>query len=85
MWPKIRTVLLQRLRLRESWIFFFVLGFIMINHPFIDIFDKPYEIFGIPLFFLYLYCGWALSIIVIYLFVSTINLPDDSNDKGVEQ
>ena len=85
MLQKIRSVLLQRLRLRESWILFFVFGFIMINHPFIDIFDIPYEILGIPLFFLYLYCGWALSIIVIYLFVSTINLPDDGNNKEDRQ
>lgn len=76
---------MQRLRLRESWILFFVLGFIMINHPLVDVFDKPYEISGIPLLFLYLYCGWALSIIVIYLFVITINLPDDGNDKGAKQ
>jgi hypothetical protein len=82
---KLRKVLLTRLRLRESWVVFFILGFIMMNYPFINIFNKPHEVCDIPLLLLYLYCCWAVSIIVIYLLVSTINLPEADNDKGAKK
>ena len=45
--------LLRRLQLRESWVIFFVVGFIMMNFPFLHIFNKPGTIFGYPLMFLY--------------------------------
>lgn len=82
---KLIKVLLTRLRLRESWVVFFILGFIMMNYPFINIFNKHYEVCDIPLLLLYLYCCWAVSIIVIYLLVSTINLPEADNDKGAKK
>jgi len=61
--------IIYRLQLRESWIIFFILGIIMMNFPFLHIFNKPVLLFGVPLLFLYLTAGWLISIIVIYLFV----------------
>lgn len=60
--------LLRRLQIRESWIIFFIMGIIMMNFPFLHIFNKADTIFGFPLFFLYIFIGWAVSIFVIYLF-----------------
>ncbi len=74
MWPKIRMALFRRLCLMESWVIFFILGLIMMNFPFITIFDKPVVIFDIPLLYLYLQAGWIISIFVIYLFVKANNL-----------
>jgi Na+-driven multidrug efflux pump len=68
------------LNLKETWIIFFILGIIMMNYPFIHIFDTPRLIFGIPSLFLYLFIGWMISIYVIYLFVKAIDLADE--DKG---
>jgi hypothetical protein len=82
---RFRKVLLTRLRLRESWIVFFIMGFIMMNYPFINIFNKPYEISGIPLLFLYLHCCWVISIIVIYILVKSISLPEERNDNGAKK
>lgn len=73
--------LLQRLRLRESWVIFFVLGIVMMNYPFISIFDKPVNFMGFPLLYLYLTVGWLVSIVVILLFTKAINHRDDQ-DKG---
>jgi len=64
--------LLRRLQLRESWIIFFIMGIIMMNFPFLHIFNKASSIFGFPLFFLYIFIGWAISIFVIYLFTIAI-------------
>ena len=63
------TRVMHRLQLRESWIIFFILGIIMMTFPFLHIFNKPITFLGLPLMFLYLMAGWAVSISVIYLFM----------------
>lgn len=63
--------ILRRLNLQESWVVFFVLGNVMLNFPFLKIFNQPTTIFGFPLMYLYFTIGWAVSIGVIYLFVTS--------------
>ncbi|HEY6872408.1 MAG TPA: hypothetical protein VI298_06755 [Geobacteraceae bacterium] len=74
--------LLRHFHIREVWVIFFILGIIMMNYPFIHIFHKPrILVFGMPVLFLYLYLGWLVSIIVIYLFVKATDLAGEKN-KG---
>jgi hypothetical protein len=61
------------LRLREAWILCFILGVVMLNYPFLHIFNKLTPVFGIPLLVLYLMVGWPASIFVIYLFSRTLD------------
>jgi hypothetical protein len=75
MTKQLRHKLLRRLQFRESWVIFFVVGFIMMNFPFLHIFNKPGTIFGYPFMFLYFYLGWAVSIFIIYLFTLAVNHP----------
>lgn len=82
MWRKLKLLILKRLRLRESWVIFFILGIIMMNHPFISIFNKPYQTYHLPVLFIYLQIGWLVSIFVIYLYTKAIDLPEDEDDKG---
>ena len=71
--PKyLRQQLMHRLQLTESWVIFFIMGIIMMNFPFMHIFNKPSTIFGFPLMFLYLFVGWAISILIIYLFTRAV-------------
>ncbi|MFP4428940.1 MAG: hypothetical protein ACLFPB_06425 [Desulfovermiculus sp.] len=53
---------------KEAWLFFFFLGLVMLNYPFLVIFNKVILFIGIPLPVLYLFIGWPLSILVIYFF-----------------
>jgi hypothetical protein len=55
-------------RLREAWGIFFFLGLVMLNYPFLHIFNKEVQFFGIPLLLLYLLIGWPLSIGIVFLF-----------------
>ena len=55
-------------QIREAWVLFFVMGMIMINYPFIHIFNKDISIFGIPLLVFYFLVGWPLSILVVATF-----------------
>ncbi len=76
----LKSGLFKRLNLNESWVIFFILGIIMMNYPFVNIFNKPVQFLGLPPFYLYLYVGWFVSILVIALFVKAINHQD--TDKG---
>ncbi|ALC16174.1 hypothetical protein DSOUD_1394 [Desulfuromonas soudanensis] len=71
--------------LREAWVIFFLLGVVMLNFPFIEIFNKTTTILGIPTLVLYLFLGWPLSIGVIYLFshrLENTSAPEGSEDDG---
>ena len=81
---RLRTQIIRRLQLRESWIIFFILGIIMMTFPFLHIFNKPVLLFGVPLLFLYLMAGWFLSIIVIYLFMIASRHENKSTDEKNE-
>ena len=81
MWTKLKLAVLTRLRLKESWVIFFVAGIIAMNYPFITIFNKPATLFEIPLLFLYLIIGWSISIFVIYLYIKAIDLPNKEENK----
>ena len=74
---RIRNRILHRLQLRESWVIFFIIGSIMMNFPFLNIFNKSDTLFGFPLMFLYFMGGWAVSIFVIYLFTLGIQQNGD--------
>lgn len=71
---RLRSQLVHRMQLRESWVIFFIIGIIMMNFPFLNIFNRPETIFGFPLLYLYLYLGWGTSILVIYLFINAMGL-----------
>ncbi len=58
----------RKIPLKDAWVIWFVLGVVMLNYPFMHIFNKNILIFGIPLIILYFFVGWPISIFVIYLF-----------------
>lgn len=58
----------RKLPLKDAWVIWFILGIVMLNYPFMHIFNKNIPVFGIPLTILYFFVGWPISIFVIYLF-----------------
>ncbi len=82
--PHHRQRLLKQLQLRESWIIFFILGNVMLNFPFLKIFNQPISLLGFPLLYLYFTIGWAISIGVIYLFASSVE-QDETDAKQQER
>ena len=78
---RLRRQIIHRLQLRESWIIFFILGVIMMNFPFLHIFNRAVLLFGVPLMFLYLMIGWFVSIVVIYLFMMASRQKDELNSE----
>lgn len=58
--------------LKEAWVLCFILGIIMLNYPFIHIFNKESMVFGVPALVLYFLIGWPVSIVVIFLFARSL-------------
>jgi len=69
----------RKLPLKDAWAIWFVLGVVMLNYPFLHIFDKSILILGIPLPILYFFIGWPFSIFIIYLF--SIYMGHDSDQR----
>ncbi|MBJ6799298.1 hypothetical protein [Geomonas propionica] len=76
----VRQIVLHRLKLKDTWVICFVLGLVMMNYPFISIFNKSSLPFGIPLLYLYLLIGWVFSIFIVYLFSRAAS--KDTDTKG---
>ncbi len=55
-------------KLRQWWWIAFALGLLMINYPFLQIFNTSAFVLGLPLLFLYFFVGWAVSIGVIVVY-----------------
>jgi hypothetical protein len=79
---RIKEVVIRRLRLKDTWVICFVLGLIMMNYPFISIFNKASLPFGIPLLYLYLLFGWVFSIFIVYLFSRAARHDSDNERRG---
>jgi len=67
---------------RQIWLIFFFLGVVMLNFPFLQIFNRIETFLGIPILVIYLFFGWPISIAVIFIFTRTIE--DDAFDSNSE-
>jgi len=64
---------------REAWILCLILGMIMINFPFVHIFNSAHLVLGMPILVIYFFIGWPFSILVIWFFVRQIELENREN------
>lgn len=69
-------------RLRQWWWIVFVLGALMINYPFLHIFNRPTFLWGAPLLFLYFILGWAGSVAVIALYAWALRRAPPEEEEG---
>lgn len=68
-------------QLRDAWILFFFLGIIMLNYPFLEIFNKSVQVMGIPLLVAYFFIGWPISILVIFFFSRSLTTKGEKKEK----
>ncbi|MCX7991840.1 MAG: hypothetical protein N2999_07400 [Proteobacteria bacterium] len=64
---------MKNIKEKDWWIILVVVGVVVLNYPFMSIFNGLIYIAGLPLFFIYLYLGWIISIFIIYLYVRFLN------------
>ena len=70
--------------IKEAWALCLILGLVMINFPFVHIFNTERLIFGIPQLVLYFFIGWPVSIVVIWIFVRYTEKDSQNGSEGVE-
>ena len=70
---------------REAWVLCFLLGVIMLNYPFLEIFNKGSNLFGIPILYLYFLIGWPVSIAVTFFFSRSLGHGHEDGGSDEEQ
>ncbi len=61
----------MRQQSREYIIILVISAVLVINYPVLDLFDRPWAPFGIPLLYFYLYLAWMILIIVLIAVVES--------------
>ncbi|MFO7642392.1 MAG: hypothetical protein R6X17_14360 [Candidatus Competibacteraceae bacterium] len=59
----------MRQQSKESIVILFVVGALALNYPFLELFDRGWMPFGIPLLYLYLYLLWLVIIVLLIVIV----------------
>lgn len=59
--------MIPRNRTKDRLSALFVLGLVLFLPPVLLIFNRSGRVFGIPLLFLYVFCAWALIILLAWL------------------
>ena len=76
----------RRKHSKGVWLIGSLLYVVVLNYPFVLIFNQVKSVFGIPLIILYLLGGWLLFIVIIILFVRSLNGHDEEeSSEGGEQ
>lgn len=74
----------MRQQSREYIIILFICGFLAINYPVLDLFNRSWAPFGIPLLYFYLYLIWLVLIVLLITVVehSEIHEPPSHPKSG---
>lgn len=74
----------MRQQSREYITILFICGALAINYPVLDLFDRSWAPFGIPLLYFYLYLIWLVLIVLLILVVerSEIREPVEPHKSG---
>lgn len=59
----------MRQQSREYIVILFIVGVLALNYPLVELFDRPWMPFGVPLLYLYLYLTWLILIVLLILVV----------------
>lgn len=70
---------------REAWVLCLVLGAIMLNFPFLQIFNTGRSLFDIPILIFYFFLGWPISIAVIFIFVQRLQREEDNKNMRKDE
>ncbi len=54
------------------WIVLGILSFILVNYPFLQIFNRDTLLIGIPMLVFYLFGFWILAIVFLYIYMHVL-------------
>ena len=60
----------------------FLVGLVLFNYPILSLFNRPLDVFGIPVLYLYIFFAWCLIIGLIVIATNTRDrLPTGESDN----
>lgn len=66
----------MRQQSREYIVILFIVGLLALNYPFLELFNRSWMPFGIPVLYLYLYMTWLVLIILLIVVVERSAVPE---------
>jgi hypothetical protein len=60
---------MDELQKAQAFVALCLLGTLLFNYPFLALFNRPALVFGIPVFYAYLFIVWAALIVAMYWLV----------------
>ncbi|GAB6905491.1 conserved hypothetical protein [Desulfosarcina cetonica] len=60
----------------------FLLGLLLFNFPLLSLFNRPVLVFGIPLFYLYLFGVWSVMILLMIVISLARSEPSLTDEHG---
>ena len=67
----------MRQQSKEYIVILFIVGVLVLNYPMLELFDRPWMPFGIPLLYLYLYLVWFVLIVLLVVVVQHSEIQPD--------
>lgn len=68
----------MRQQSKEHIVILFIGGVVAINYPLLELFDRAWAPFGIPLLYFYLYFAWLLIIVLLIVVVQHSEIREPS-------
>jgi len=66
----------MRQQSREYIVILFIVGVLALNYPMLELFNRPWLLFGIPVLYLYLYLVWLVLILLLIVVVERSQIPE---------
>ncbi len=66
----------MRQQSREYIVILFVVGVLALNYPMLELFNRPWMPFGVPVLYLYLYLVWLILILLLIVVVEHSQIPE---------
>ena len=66
----------MRQQSREYIVILFIVGVLALNYPVLELFNRPWMPFGIPVLYLYLYLMWLVLIILLIVVVERLQVAE---------
>jgi hypothetical protein len=74
----------MRQKSREYIVILFIVGVLALNYPVLELFNRPWMPFGIPVLYLYLYLMWLVLIILLIVVVERSEIPEPDQPAPME-
>jgi len=65
----------MRQQSREYIVILFIVGVLALNYPILELFNRPWMPFGVPVLYLYLYLVWLVLILLLIAVVEHSQIP----------